>query len=145
MKNHPEWGYLFATQQALCSVLAIKAELGIKTHEVYESRNKEELRVLIAEYKKLQKKLDVLHKTFKKQWMKENKPHGFDVQDIRLGGLMCRVKSCEERLQELYDGKIDRIEELEEKQLDYVGGGEKMGQKPIALNSWKEIVTANVI
>ncbi len=42
-----------------------------------------------------------------------------------------RVRSCTERLQALYDGKIDRIEELEEKQLDFNGGGEVFGKEHI--------------
>ena len=48
---------------------------------------------------------------------------------------MIRVKSCEERLQALYDGKISCIEELEETQLDY---GE-------IKHRWSHMVTANII
>lgn len=135
LKKNPQWGYLFATQQALCEVLAVKAELGVKTRQVYAAGNKEELKDLIAEYKILQKKLKYFHKAFQQQWFMDNKPHGFDVQDIRLGGLMTRVKSCEERLQALYEGKIDCIEELEEVQLDY---------GPI-IHRWSRMVTVNIV
>lgn len=135
LKRDAQYGYLFATQQALCEVLAVKAELGVKTRRVYAGGDEEELKVLIAEYKLLEKKLKNFHKIFKQQWFLENKPHGFDVQDIRLGGLMIRVKSCEERLQALYDGKISCIEELEETQLDY---GE-------IKHRWSHMVTANII
>ena len=145
LKNDPEWGYLFETEQALCEALAIKAELGVKTREVYKSRDKEALKALIADYKKLSKKLELFYRAYKKQWFTENKPHGFDVQDIRLGGLMTRVKSCTERLQELYDGKIDVIEELEETQLDFHGGGENYRHAPAVCNGWGYTVTANVI
>ena len=65
----------------------------------------------------MQKKLEAFYRAYKKQWFTENKPHGFDVQEIRIGGLMVRVRSCAERLQEFYDGKIEGIEELEEKLL----------------------------
>ena len=70
---------------------------------------------------------------------------GFDVQDIRLGGLAARVKSCMERLQALYDGSITVIEELEEMPLDIYGNGEEYGHVPIVYNSWGQTVTANVL
>lgn len=145
LKTHPEWGYLFATEQALCEVLSIKAELGAKTRKIYQDGNREELKALIADYKKLLKKMETFYKVYKKQWFTENKPHGFDVQDIRLGGLMTRIKSCMERLQQLYDGSIEKIEELEETQLDMQGNGEKYSHTPVVYNSWEGTVTANVL
>ncbi len=50
-----------------------------------------------------------------------------------------------ERLQDLYEGNITVIEELEEKPLDFHGNGAKFGQKHVSFNSWKQTVTANVI
>lgn len=145
LKKNEEWGYLFETAQTLCEVLAIKAELGLKTHQVYERRDKEALKILIEDYKKLQKKLEVFYRAYKKQWFTENKPHGFDVQEIRIGGLAMRVRSCTERLQDLYEGKIDFIDELEEKQLDIEGNGEKFKQEHISFNIWENNVTANIV
>ena len=145
LKKDKNWGHLFATEQALCEVLAIKAELGIKTRKVYASGVKAELKALIGDYKKLCKKLEVFYRVYKNQWFIENKPHGFDVQDIRIGGLMTRVRSCMERLQEYYDGKIDKIEELEEKQLDFLGGGENFGKEHTLEHRWDKITTANVL
>lgn len=145
LKKDENWGYLFATEQTLCEVLAIKAELGIKTREVYKNKDKEALKELIGDYRKLLSKIEVFYQAFKKQWFTENKPHGFDVQDIRIGGLMTRIKSCGDRLQELSDGKIEVIEELEEKQLDFNGNGEQFGYEHGGFPLWEKIVTANVI
>ena len=145
MKKQEEWGYLFASQQALCEVLALKAELGPRTRQVYESKDKEMLKALISDYKKVYKKVEAFYKIYKQQWFIENKPHGFDIQDIRFGGLMQRIKSCTDRLQLLYDGKIDRIEELEETRLDLLGGGEEFGKARTNFNSWGKTVSANVI
>ena len=117
LKKNEKWGYLFKSMQALCDVLSIKAELGKRTHEVYFSKDKDALKDLIADYKKTIKKLKVFQKAYKEQWYNESKPHGFDVQEQRLGGLMNRLNECSNRLEDLYNGKIDRIEELEEKQL----------------------------
>lgn len=144
-ENHPQWGYLFATAKALCETLSCKAELSAKTREIYASRDREALKGLIDEYRTLLARTGLFYTRFKKQWFTENKPHGFDVQDIRLGGLIQRIKSCMERLQDLYEGNITVIEELEEKPLDFHGNGAKFGQKHVSFNSWKQTVTANVI
>ena len=169
-KKEP-WGYLFETGQALCEFLSIKACLGIKTREVYtswkqertktvnaenvsqkyaedlnmENQVQETLRSLISDYQMAVEKLEIFYKKYKTQWFTENKPHGFDVQDIRIGGLLTRIRSCQERLQHLYDGEIDVIEELEEQPLDLAGNGKQFTRKPMNFNDWSRTVTANVI
>lgn len=119
LKNHETYGYIFETISLLCDVLSIKAELGVNTRKIYALGDKEALLPLIADYKKTVKKLEKFYAAFKKQWYIEYKGYGMDVHDIRLGGLIMRIKDCAGRLQDLYDGKIDRIEELEEELLDY--------------------------
>ena len=65
-------------------------------------------------------RLERFHDAYQAQWMQENKPHGFDVQDIRLGGLMQRVKTCRARLEDYCAGRLDRLEELEAAQVSRV-------------------------
>lgn len=141
----PQWGTLFGYVHALCEVLSVKAELGAKTHEAYKSGDRLVVSVLLADYEELLEKLNLFYHAYKKQWFSENKPHGFDVQDIRLGGLIMRTKTWMERLKQYADGEIDVIEELEEKQLDFMGGNEKFGKEHVLFNSWRNIVTANVM
>lgn len=149
-----EWGCLFETQKALCEVLELKAQLGMRTHEIYAAvrkgagdsgdDNRRALEELLSDYRKVLERLERFYEVYKKQWFAENKPHGFDVQDIRLGGLSRRIRSCMDRIDDLYHGKIQVIEELEEEQLDIQGGH---GAPGVALyfNSWSTNVTANVI
>lgn len=139
------WGYLFATQKALCEVLSLKADLGIRTHQAYARRDRQALTTLLSDYQEAETRLQTFYQAFKRQWFLENKPHGFDVQDIRLGGLLQRLRSCRERLQELCDAKIDRIEELDEPQLELLGRGAAQQETPICFNSWKLNVTVNSI
>lgn len=145
LKKDENWGYLFAVQQALCEVLAGKAQLGTKTRKAYQEGDRRELQALVAEYRKVLKKLEIFYRAYQKQWFAENKPHGFDVQDVRLGGLMTRIRSCMERLQAYCDGKLARIEELEEVQLDFGGNGATFGREHGYYNSWSAAVTANVM
>ncbi len=119
LKNHEEYGYVFETIANLCDVLSIKAELGVNTRKIYRSGDKEALLALIADYKKVVKKLEKLFASFRKQWYLEYKSNGFEVHDIRMGGLIARVKDCAQVLQDYYDGKIENIEELEKDILEY--------------------------
>ena len=145
IESDEQWGYLFATERALCDVLATKAELSVKTREVYQNRDQEALQELIREYESLFVKIDIFYRAYKKQWYEENKPHGFDVQDMRIGALLMRMRSCKERLAELYSGTISVIEELEEPLLDFQGNGECFGKEPVLYNCWGNIMTANIV
>lgn len=100
---------------------------------------------MLTDYQKVETRIQVFYQALKRQWFLENKPHEFDVQDIRLGGLLQRGRSSRERLQALYDEKIDRIEELEENQLEMFGHGAIRHETPICFNSWKLSVTVNPI
>jgi len=117
-KNHSEYGYLFDFYEKLCRFLQVKYTLGKRTREVYKSGDKKELAKFLIEYEDLYYKLEDFYESFKTLWFKENKPHGFDVQDIRIGGLKQRILSCRERLHDFVNDKIDSIPELEEEILN---------------------------
>lgn len=115
-----KYGYVFDSAAKLCDVLALKYDLGLRTRRAYEIGDKAELKRLAKnEYTKLPKLIDVYGRAFEKQWFADNKPHGFDIQDQRLGALIRRTDACRRRLLAYANGKIDRIDELEEKLLPY--------------------------
>ena len=119
-KKSRKYGYLFKTAQLLCEALAVKYELGIKTRAAYQSNDKEALRALAEnDYVEAEKRIKAFARAFEKQWFTENKPHGFDVQDIRLGAIIQRTVSCRRRLLDYVNGKIASIPELETEILPY--------------------------
>ena len=141
-KKSRKYGYLFDTQAKLCDVLAIKYELGIKTRAAYKAGDKAELRRLAEEdYAKVIKLVDVFGRAFEKQWFCENKTIGFDVQDIRIGGLVRRLGACRRRLLDYVNGNIDRIEELEGELLPV--RPDKPTGESLSFNSYSMTVTAN--
>jgi hypothetical protein len=114
-KKSRKYGYVFDTAAKLCNVLEIKYELGLKTRLAYERGDKNELKRLAEnDYVEVRNRLLIFIKAFEKQWMKDNKPHGFDVQEMRLGALLYRIDSCRRRILSYVNGKIERIEELDE-------------------------------
>lgn len=119
-KKSRRYGYVFDTASKLCDVLEIKYELGLRTRLAYESGNKELLRQLAEhEYVEVEKRLKAFVKSFEKQWMSDNKPHGFDVQHLRLGGLIYRTAACRQRILDYVNGRLERIDELDEALLPY--------------------------
>ena len=141
------WAYLFETLAALCRVLEIKADLGVRLKEAYDARDTAALRQIAGEdLPALDNRLAVLYEAFRRQWFKENKPFGWEVQSIRLGGLQARVREAARTVKDYLEGRQARIPELEGPRLFYDGRAQDESL-PLALdqNVWKEIVTANVL
>jgi len=128
----------------LCSVLEIKAEVGLKIKDAYEKKDSTCLRWIAQEQlPELSKRIRDLRDAHRNQWFKINKPFGWEVLDIRYGGLSYRVDSAIKRLVDYLEGRIERIEELEEERL-YFDGPER--DEGIGLGRYKQywrIVTAN--
>lgn len=130
------YGYIFKTLRTLCEVLSVKFDIGVRTRKAYKSRDTAALKNIIADYKRLLELIDNFYNAFKEQWERENKPNGFEVQDIRIGGLVMRVRHCMNRLEAFADGRLSGLSELEEPILDFTGAGERHNCKPIRFNNW---------
>ena len=95
-----------------------------------------EIQILVSDYNTLIERIEVFYKAFRKQWFAENKPFGFEIQDMRLGGLLQRTKNCMERLQSFAEGTLSQIPELDEDILDpECSSG---GIRELGLNSWEK-------
>ena len=115
-----EYAGLFRTQKTLSMLLEKKAALGRNIKRAYDSGDREQLRQ-ITEYEipQLLERLDTFADALVEQWMAENKAFGFEVQDLRLGGLRRRVQQTEKRLRDYLNGATERIEELEGERLPF--------------------------
>lgn len=125
IKNAPGKGdfkYIFDSYEKLASVLEIKSTLGIRTRDAYLKKDIDALKTIIIDGETLLVRLEEFHTAHQTRWFTDNKPHGFDVQDIRLGGLIQRIKSCKDRLEKFVNGEISEIPELDEPVLDKING-----------------------
>ena len=127
-----KYGYIFRTLKSLCEALEIKYDLGVRTRAVYRKKDCAALKELLRDYKELEKRLKVFYRLFLTQWEKECKPNGFEKHDIRLGGLMQRIRHCHNILSEYLVGKREGISELEEDILPF----NKEDDKAILFNNW---------
>lgn len=139
-----KYGYVFDTLAKLCEVLKTKYSLGIRTRNAYAKKDKKALSLLLADYDITISGVENFYSAFKKQWYIDNKPNGFEVQDIRLGGLIMRLKNCKQRLLDYIEGKENALSELEQPLLD-VSGSTEFSKKITVLNDWKTNVSVNII
>ena len=119
--SESKFAYLYDSMGSLTRVLGRKYDLGVRTREAYQAGDKETLKALITEYYNTMDAMESFISKFRTLWYHDNKPHGFDVQEIRLGGLLLRLRSQRDRLTDYVIGKIDSIPELEEEILPYRG------------------------
>jgi len=112
------FSYLFDVQARLCSVLELKATLGVELKAAYDSGDKRALKRFADEViPEILKRTEAFYRAFRSGWLSESKPHGFDVQDIRIGGMMQRLRAAMTTVYDYLEGVTDRIEELEEERL----------------------------
>ena len=112
-----EYAYIFSVMVKLCETLEIKSDLGSRTRKAYLDQDRAALTALVNDYDELLRRLSAFFDAVQKLWYKENKPFGWEVQDLRLGGLERRVKTCKSMLETYLDGRLERLEELEEQLL----------------------------
>jgi hypothetical protein len=142
-KESKNFGYMYDMYAKLCRLLSYKYDLGVRVREAYRVRDEKALREIVVDFKKTEKAVEAFYQAFRLLWHKENKPHGFEVQDIRLGGLMLRIKHCRERLESYLRGEEDSLPELEEVLLDFWGKGLEYDKFTPSYANWGLISTAN--
>ncbi len=116
--NNRGWDFIFDGYEKLCAVLSVKSELGIHLKTHYDRNDRAELNdILERQLPDLERRIRELRAAHRRQWFEVYKPFGWEVLDIRYGGLLARVDTAKRRLHDYLHGQIDRIEELEEERL----------------------------
>ncbi|NWQ39637.1 beta-N-acetylhexosaminidase [Bacillus sp. EB106-08-02-XG196] len=139
--NNPKWESLFDFYEQLARVLSVKAEIGIKIKEVYEKKDYEQMRSILLELDWIQTNVDQLRQKHRKVWFESYKPFGWEIIDIRYGGVITRIDSVKYRIQEWLEGRVSAIEELEVERLRHDGPWEIVDGL-VGGNVYHRIVTA---
>lgn len=130
-----EYEYIFKTAVLLGKICALKSDICLRLRKAYRQKDEAELSMLATgDLNDLIKLVEEFHFALQNQWFKENKPNGFDIQDIRLGGVIQRTKSCQTRLLAYLNKEISDIPELAEEVIKGECG-----------EAWGRYVSPNVI
>lgn len=138
---------LFKANKLLCEIISLKADLGLELRKNYREGNKEVLQDLANNRITLIISLiENFHEEFHKVWLQMFKSFGWEIQDIRYGGLIMRLNNVRNILLNYVENRIDVIEELEENILPYGGFNRNSPLQPYADEEiWKKIVSVNVL
>lgn len=144
-KKTKDYNQMYITFSKLSDYLAVKSEIGIKLRNAYINKDKESLKNIL-EYvlPELKLRLDNFQDSYRELWYKERKGQGFEVMDIRLGGIRSRIDSTVYRLNQYLSGNIDSIEELDEKILYFLNNFTEEC-KLISYIRYKDIATQNIL
>ena len=136
-ESSPAYAELFAYYEKLAAVLADKADLGVRIKAAYDQKQQAVLREICEkELPGIIKNLEAMKDLREDLWMTDAKPFGYELMDIKLGGVLTRLDSTGKRIQKYLDGIIVRLEELEEERLPYF---EKNASK--RENRWSQIIS----
>lgn len=149
------YGYLFSTQRALCLVLEDKADLGICIRSAYKQKRQcENIDETSADqtwrdlYQNvlphLKEKIEQFYQIFKAQWERENKSYGFEIQTIRIGGLLKRIEDIIDMMEQFDTKKRSIIEPLEDETLPFAYFKNDTKEE-LSYNLWSDIVSPSVI
>lgn len=112
--------FIWDVPEKVCAVLAKKALLGVRLKKAYDEKDVTELeKIANRDIPEVMEKVKVLKNAHKKQWYSLNKPFGWEVMDIRYGGVIARLETAEERVNDYLSGELSLIDELEQERLPF--------------------------
>lgn len=143
-KKESRFSYLFKSYAAACKVLIKKATYSKRLYKAYQERDKDAIQNMVAELEPIKEGLHQFYNAYRIQWLKENKGFGFEILDVRIGGLISRVDTVEYMLIEYLAGRMEKIYELEEGRIEYFCGRLEGDDVYAPLhNVWSTLYTVN--
>ena len=138
--RHDQWETLYRFYELLAGVLEKKAELGIRLYRAYETADQDALKAEAARAEAASELCGELLTVWRKLWMQECRPFGFEVLEIRLAGVQSRLRTAAERVNAYSRGEIRKLEELEQQKLMLL---RKPGTNQLhGVYFWREIASA---
>lgn len=116
--KYPEFENSLRFYISLCDVLSVKADLGVRMKDCYDTGDKAGLKEIAeGEIPVILEKIEAMWKNNRTLWFERHQAFGFDVLERRYGCLRVRLKTTAYRIEQYLSGAIETIEELEEERL----------------------------
>lgn len=119
-KRAREFEFVYDVALPLATALKEKANIGKRITEAYAAKDLGTLKTYAEEtLPKIKQLVNDLRVSHRNQWLTVYKPFGWEVIDIRYGGVLSRLDTAIWRINQYLAGEIASIPELEEKRLGY--------------------------
>ena len=136
-KKAGKYQLLFSFYEKLAAVLADKADLDMCIKSAYDRSDRAALKDISQNViPGIICNLTDMKSSREKIWMNDAKPFGYEILDIKIGGVITRLKSTGYRIDNYLNGNVLRLEELEEERLPYFTKG--MDKRE---NLWNRIIS----
>ena len=120
--NNGDYNNIFDLSYHCANVLSMKSQMGLRLTDAYKSGDKEALKKFAdVELPELTNRVNALWECHREKWFEIYKPFGWDIMDMRYASLVARIRSAIIEINQYLEGKLERIEELEEKRLPLHG------------------------
>jgi len=127
----------------ISKVLALKCDCRKNLVEAYRANDAKRLRRLLEnEVRPLLAEVKRLWRIHRAMWLATYKPFGLEVIEMRYGGLITRLQSLIDRLEQYLDGNIANIPEFETNLLKFT---KEFGDGRYQITYYRRIVTPSAI
>lgn len=116
-EENPAYELMFRSYAALARALALKCAWHEQAGEAVRSGDREKVGALAAELPETIAAVDALRVIWRRLWESTNKPNGFEIIDVRLGGVCARLSTAMEKARAFAAGEAEAIPELCEESL----------------------------
>ena len=114
-----EFTPVFDVVKALTSLLENKADFGVRLKRAYDANDHDTLAAMRDECDVVIEKIQAYADVQYKMWFTYHKPFGWEVLDLRYGGLVNRFTTAKNRIEAYLVGEIDKIGELHEERMRF--------------------------
>lgn len=137
--ENPEFDGLLGFYEQLARTLKVKCAYHLRAGKTVRAGDREGARVCAGLARMAQEELEKLREIWRELWYSTNRVYGFEIIDVRVGGVAARMESAERMMEDYAAGRIDTIAPLAEEPLPYTDlpGGALRGSY-----AWGEIVSA---
>ena len=119
----------------IADVLRRKVRLANAMESSYQWGDRLALHAATEEIPQVIAAIGNLQSSFRRQWIRRNRPHGLETMQIRLAGLTERYHELARRLEEFLEGRVDAIPEWEE----------SPGNPARGLVQWRRIASPGIL
>ncbi len=143
-RSAPRFKRIFEIYWRLARILSKKYDLSYRIRTAYQKGDGKALAVAAEDCDFLCKELPLYLSAVEEVWLKRNKANGLETLQIRLGGVIQRVRFCRDRLIAYLSGPIAEIAELDEKIVPHKKT-EEASKLPPHIYKYKDLPTVGLL